>query len=98
MLPKVKPLPKKPTKKESEAAAAMPPPAAAAAAAAAATSFSVNAEDPLTAHYYYADRVYDYTSVVFRVNGMMQKGEYQVRVAKDGLGLVRLCNLLEVLR
>ena len=88
MLPKVKPLPKKPTKKESEATAAMPPPPAAATAA---TSFSANAEDPLTAHYYYADRVYDYASVVFRVNGMMQKGEYQVRVAKDGRSVSFVC-------
>jgi len=92
MPPTVKPLPKKPTKKESEAAAAMPPPpAAAAAAAAAATSFSVNAEDPLTAHYYYADGVYGYADVVFHVNGMMQKGEYQVRVAKDGLSVSFVC-------
>ena len=54
MPPKVKPLPTKPTKKDIAAAAAKPPPpiAAAAAAAAAATSSSVDAEDPLTAHYY----------------------------------------------
>jgi len=74
------------TKKESAAAAAMPPPPTAAAAAAAATSFSIKAEDPLTVSYY-ADGVYDYANVVFFVNGTMQKGEYQVRVAKDGLSV-----------
>jgi hypothetical protein len=87
MPPKVMPLPKKTTNKDIAAAAAKPPPppaAAAAAAAAAATSFSVDAEDPLTAHYY-AEGAYDYADVVFRVNGTMQKSEYQVRVAKDGL-------------
>jgi hypothetical protein len=87
MPPKVMPLPKKTTKKDIAAAAAKPhpPPAAAAtAAAAAATSFSVDAEDPLTAHYY-AVGAYDYADVVFHVNGTMQKSEYQVRVAKDGL-------------
>jgi hypothetical protein len=87
MLPKVKPLPTKPTKKDMAAASAKPPPpAAAAAAAAAATSFSVDAEDPLTAHYY-AVGAYDYADVVFRVNGTMQKREYQVRVAEDGLSV-----------
>jgi hypothetical protein len=65
-----------------------PPPAAAAATAAtaAATSFSIDAEDPLTDNYY-AVGVYDYADVVFRVNRMMQKGEYQVRVAEDGLSV-----------
>ncbi len=43
MLPKVKPLPTKPTKKDIAAAAAKPPPPAAAAAA---TSFSVDAKTP----------------------------------------------------
>ncbi len=56
---KVKPLPKKAApKKESAAAAAKPPPPAAAAAPTAATSFSVDAEDPLTTHYY-VEGVYD---------------------------------------
>jgi hypothetical protein len=63
MPPKVKPLPTKPTKKDMAAASAKPPPPAAAAAAAA-TSFSVNAGDPLTAHYC-AEGVYDYADVVF---------------------------------
>jgi hypothetical protein len=85
MPPKVKSLPKKPTKKESTAAGEMPPPPAAATAAAA-TSFSIKAEDPLMAHYY-TNGVYDYAGVVFRVNGTMQKSEYQVRVAKDGLSV-----------
>ena len=40
MLPKVKPLPMKPTKKDMAAASVKPPPPAATAAAAAATSFS----------------------------------------------------------
>ncbi len=86
MPPKVKPLPTKPTKKDMAAASAKPPPPAVAAAAAA-TSFSVNAEDPLTAHYY-AEGAYDYADVVFRVNGTMQKSEYQVRVAEDGLSVL----------
>ena len=89
MPPKVKPIPTKAaTKKESAAAAVMPPPPAAAAATAPGTSFSVDASNPLTSHYY-ADGVYDYADVVFRVNGTMQKGEYQVQVAKDGLSVVR---------
>ena len=63
--PKVKPIPTRAAiKKESAAAAAKPPPPAAAAASA---SFSVDKEDPLMTHYY-ADRVYDYAGVVFRVN------------------------------
>jgi len=78
----VKPLPTKPTKKDIAAAAAKPPPPAAAPVAA--TSFSVDAEDPLMAHYY-AKGAYDYADVVFCVNGTMQKSEYQVRVAEDGL-------------
>ena len=85
MPPKVKPIPKKAApKKESATAAAKPPPPAAAAAAAAVTSFSVDAGDPLTTHYY-AEGVYDYANVVFCINGTMQKGEYQIQVAKDGL-------------
>jgi len=44
------------------------------------------AEDPFTESYY-ADRVYDYTNIVFRVNGTKQKGEYEVRVAEDGLSV-----------
>ena len=46
------------------------------------------AEDPFTESYY-ADGVYayDYADVVFRVNGTMQKGEYVVRVAEDGLSV-----------
>ena len=86
MPPKVKPLPTKPTKKDMAAASAKPPPPAAAAAAAAATSFSIDATDPLTASYY-AVGPYDYADVVFRVNGTMEKNEYQVRVAEDGLSV-----------
>jgi hypothetical protein len=83
MPPKLKPLPRKPTKKKSAAATEMPPPPAAAAAAIA-TSFSVDATDPLMAHYY-ADGVYDYADAVFCFNGTMQKSEYQIRVAEDDL-------------
>jgi len=90
MPPKVKPLPTKPTKKDMATASAKPPPPPAAAAAAAATSFSVDAEDPLTAHYY-AVGAYNYTEVVFRVNGTMQKSEYQVHVAEDGLWVSFVC-------
>jgi len=74
---KVKPIPtaKAAPKKESAAADAKPPPPAAAAAADTATSFSVDAGDPLTTHYY-AEGVYDYADVVFHINGAMQKGEY----------------------
>ena len=77
MPPKVKPLPTKTTKKDIAAAAAKPPPPAAAVAA---TSFSVNAVDPLTAHYYadgaydYSDGAYNYADVVFCIKGTMQKG------------------------
>jgi hypothetical protein len=66
------------------AASAKPPPPAVAAAVA--TSFSVDAEDPLTAHYY-AEGAYDYADVVFCINGTMQKSEYQVRAAEDGLSV-----------
>jgi hypothetical protein len=82
--PKVKPLPKKPNKKESATAAVKPPPPAAAAAAAATVAFSINAEDPLTVSYY-AEVVYDYADVVFHIIRTMQKGEYEVQVAEDGL-------------
>ena len=85
MPPKAKPLPMKPTKKDMAAASAKPPPPPAAAAAAA-TSFSIDATDPLTASYY-AVGPYDYADVVFRVNGTMEKNEYQVRVAEDGLSV-----------
>ena len=77
MPPKVNPLPTKTTKKDIAAAAAKPPPPAATAAA---TSFSVDAEDPLTAHYYtdgaydYAEGAYNYADVVFCINGTMQMG------------------------
>ena len=86
MPPKVKPLPTKPTKKDTAAASAKPPPPAAAAAPAAATSFSIDAEDPITVSDY-AVGAYDYADVVFRINGTMQKSEYQVRVAEDGLSV-----------
>jgi hypothetical protein len=87
MPPKVKPIPKKAApKKESATAAAKPPPPAAAAAAAAATSFSVDAGDPLTTHYY-AEGVYGYADLVFRVNSTIQKGEYQIQMAEDGLSV-----------
>ena len=84
MPPKVKPLPTKPTKKDMVAASAKPPPPPPAAAAA--TSFSIDATDPLTVSYY-AVGPYDYADVVFRVNGTMEKNEYQVRVAEDGLSV-----------
>jgi hypothetical protein len=84
---KVKPFPTKPTRKDMAAASAKPPPPpAATATAAAVTSFSVDAEDPITVSYY-AVGAYDYADVVFRINGTMQKSEYQVRVAKDGLSV-----------
>ena len=87
MPPKVKPLPtNKPAKKDTAAASAKPPPPAAAAAAAVATSFSVDAEDPITVSDY-AVGAYDYADVVFRINGTMQKSEYQVRVAEDGMSV-----------
>jgi hypothetical protein len=89
MLPKVKPPPTKPTKKDAAAAAVKPPPHAAAAAAAA-TSFSVDANDTLTDSYYVVG-AYDYADAVFRVNGTMQMGEYQVRVAEDGLSVSFVC-------
>jgi hypothetical protein len=85
MPPKVKPLPtNKPTKKDTVAASAKPPPPAAAPAAA--TSFSIDAEDPITVSDY-AVGAYDYADVVFRINGTMEKSEYQVRVVEDGLSV-----------
>jgi hypothetical protein len=74
------------TRRKSAAAAAKPPPPVATAAAATATSFSVDASDPLTTHYY-ASGVYDYADVLFCVNGTMKKGEYQIQVAEDGLSV-----------
>jgi hypothetical protein len=75
----------KPIKKDMAAASAKPPPPAAAAAAAL-TSFSVDAEDSITvSDYAVGVGAYDYADVAFRVNGTMQKSEYQVRVAEDGL-------------
>jgi hypothetical protein len=90
MPPKVKPLPKKTTKKDMATASAKPP-----TPAAAATSFSINAEDPITVSDY-AVGAYDYINVVFRVNETMQKSEYQVRVAEDGLSVsfVRAISLI----
>ena len=52
-------------------------PPAATATATTTICFSVDSGDPLTAHYY-AEGVYDYTDVVFCVNGT-------ILVAKDGL-------------
>ena len=43
---------------------------------------------------YYADGAYDYADVVFCVNGTMQTGEYQVRVAEDGLSALFVCAIL----
>jgi len=37
--------------------------------------------------HYYAEGAYDYADVVFRISGTMQKSEYQVRVAEDGLSV-----------
>jgi len=86
MPPKVKHLTTKPAKKDMATASAKPPPPTTAAAAAAATSFSVDAEDPITVSDY-AVGAYNYADVAFRVNGMMQKSEYQVRVAEDCLSV-----------
>jgi hypothetical protein len=38
-------------------------------------------EDPVTVSYY-AKGAHNYTNVVFRVNGMIDYGEYEVQVAK----------------
>ena len=73
MPPKVKPLPSKPTKKDMAAASAKPPPPPAAVAAAPVTSFSVDVEDPLTAHYY-AKGAYDYADVVMCALLMVSSG------------------------
>ena len=73
MPPKVKPLPSKPTKKDMAAASAKPPPPPAAVAAAPVTSFSVDVEDPLTAHYY-AKGAYDYADVVMCAPLMVSSG------------------------
>jgi hypothetical protein len=45
--------------------------------------YSVEAGDPFTVSYY-ASGKHDYADVVFHVNGAMEYGEYEIRVAKDG--------------
>ncbi len=46
-------------------------------------TFSIKAEDPLTVSYYTTGK-HGYANVVFRVNGTIDYGEYEVQVAKDG--------------
>ncbi len=41
--------------------------------------------------HYYADGVYDYADTVFCINKTMQKSEYQIQVAEDGLSVSFLC-------
>ncbi len=50
-------------------------------------TFSIEAEDPLTVSYYPIGK-HDYTNVVFRVNGTIAYGEYEVRLAKDGRSIL----------
>jgi hypothetical protein len=88
MPPKVMPLPKKTTKKDIAAAAAK-------------LRRCCRHRDlllrqcrrpphgPLLRRY--AEGAYDYDGVVFHVNRMMQKSEYQVRVAKDSLSVSFIC-------
>jgi hypothetical protein len=47
------------------------------------SNFSIEATDLLTVSYY-AEGAHNYANVVIRVNRTMEKGEYEVRVAKDG--------------
>jgi hypothetical protein len=48
------------------------------------TNFSVKATNPLTITYY-ADGVHGYADVAIHLNITMNKGEYEMQVAEDGL-------------
>jgi hypothetical protein len=50
-------------------------------------TFLIEAEDPLTVSYY-ATGKHNYADVVICVNGMMEYGEYEVQVAKDGCSIL----------
>jgi hypothetical protein len=54
------------------------------------SNFFVEAPDPLTVAYY-ANDDHNYANMVIRVNGAMQKGEYEVQVAKDGHSNLFVC-------
>jgi hypothetical protein len=68
----------------------IPPPAAKPLAIS--TNFSVKATNPLTVAYY-VNSVHNYTNVAICMNGKMNKDEYKVQVAKDGLLLSFLCTI-----
>ena len=53
-------------------------------------TYSIEAGDPFTVSYY-ASGKHDYADVVFRVNGTMEYGEYEVQVAKDGRSILFVC-------
>ena len=42
---------------------------------------------------YYADGVHDCTDVAIRVNGTLEKGEYEAQVADDSLLLLFVCTI-----
>ncbi len=56
------------------------------------SNFSVEATYPLTVTYY-ADGAHNCAGVVIRVNGTMQKSEYEVQVTKDGHLLTFVCTI-----
>jgi hypothetical protein len=88
MFPKVKPMAAQKTtsKKSVNKDDKTMPPLAAKLLAISTSNFSVEASNPLKVAYY-AISTYNYTSAVIQVNGMMQKGEYEVQVARDGHSL-----------
>jgi hypothetical protein len=53
-------------------------------------TYSIEAGDPFTLSYY-ASGKHDYANIVFHVNGTMEYGEYEIRVAKDGRSISFVC-------
>jgi hypothetical protein len=53
-------------------------------------TYSIEAEDPFAISYY-ANGKHNYSNVVIRVNGTMEYGEYEVRVAKDDRSISFVC-------
>jgi hypothetical protein len=78
MPPKVKPLPTKPTKKDSAAADAMPPPPAPKPP----ENLSVDSTDKFLVAYHTKGK-HDVADVMFHVNGVLRDTDYRVSVAAD---------------
>ena len=78
MPPKMKPLPTKPTKKDSTAAAATPPPPTPKPP----ENFSVDSTDKFLVAYHTKGK-HDVADVMFHVNGVLCDTDYRVNVAAD---------------